>query len=224
MHKFFLSLIVSFTLAAGPMVQPVMARSGNYKLILAGVEVMKQGKKIPLQKNDDIFIMTMVEHQNGKTAQPRKFPNGEGAWPNFKNGDVYSLDEVVWRGPGQNIVLYAQVRKLNKVKKNLVKGLFIGSGVLGAIGITIVTKGAAGKVGAVMVERSGDFVAKKVEEEASKFSFNLGQASQEIHLKRAAHLAGKPDAIRRGLKYHFKTTHKGNKGHYQLFWVIEREP
>ncbi|MEP3278690.1 MAG: hypothetical protein ABJN26_25220 [Stappiaceae bacterium] len=223
MAKFILNLFLSVALIFGPLVSPAMARKGDYKLILAGVEVMKQGKKIALQKNDDIFIMTMVEHQNGKTAQPRKFPDGDGAWKNFKKGDIYSLDEEVWKGRGQNIVLYAQVRKMNKVKKNLVKGLFIGSGILGAIGITIVTKGAAGKVGAVMVERSGDFVARKVEEEASKFSLNLGQASQEVQLKRAAGLANKPDVTRRGLKYHFKTTHKGNKGHYRLFWVIERE-
>ncbi|MGI9414747.1 MAG: hypothetical protein ACR2PM_13820 [Hyphomicrobiales bacterium] len=207
----------------GLLTAPAAARQGYNKLVLVGIEAVKPGKKIPFQKHDDVFVMTIVELQNGRSNQPIKFPGGNKTWKKMKAGTIRSVNETVWVGPVQNVRLYAQVRKMNHAKLHLTKGLFIGSGILGAAGITVLSGGAGAAVGAGIVGYAGGAVAAKVDKQASKFSVSLGQSNIKLELSRARDLVGKPTSRHRGLKYHFRTVHKANRGHYKLYWVIDHE-
>ena len=219
----FLKSIVAIVMLGGLATVPAAAREGYNKILLVGIEAVKLGKKIPFQKHDDAFVMTIVQLQNGKSLQPIKFPGGKKTWKKMKKGKIRPLNETVWVGPVQNIRLLAQVRKMNHAKLNLTKGLFIGSGILGAAGITVLSGGAGAAVGAGVVGYAGTAVAEKVDKEASKFSMFLGQSSIKVELPRAKAMVGKPTSKRGRVRYHFSTTHKANRAHYKLYWVIDHE-
>ncbi|WP_417668512.1 hypothetical protein [Roseibium sp.] len=191
-------------------------------LSLVAVHSRKLSKKVMLQKDDDTFVFVSIQQGRGRSTPVAKYPEGDDFWKFRKKNTITSdLGKEVWWGPLQTITVSAQLRKYNHAKKNLTSGLFVTSGIVGAVGVTVISGGAAAAIGAGLIGYGSSEAVNLVKKKADKFSYHLGTVNQTLELKRATDLIGKPNQKVSGMRYHFKTDHSGHGGKYTLYWRLD---
>lgn len=212
----FISSIV-FTMLAGQ----AQAKNWTYNIVLKGIEVHRLGKKIPLQKREDIFVVSWVGKGSKRTEAILKTPGGNESWT-VRRGKAYPLNTLVWSGPEADIQFHAQVWKMNHFERNLLTAMVTASGLVLAAGITVGSAGFGAAVAGGVVGASASWVGTKIQEDFSRFAIFLGQGGITVELTRVGTLADGATQSHRGINHDFKTRHKANRGDYTLYWEVTR--
>lgn len=212
------TVAVSILLLAGQ----AQAKNWTYNLYLKGIVVHHLGKKIPLQKREDMFIVTWIGKGSKRTEAILKTPGDNDYWT-VKRGQVYPLKNLVWTGGEYDIVFHAQVWKMNHFKRNLLTAMVTAGGILLAAGITVGSGGFGAAVAGGVVGASSAWVGTKIQEDFSRFAMFLGQDGKTIQMSRVGTLAdGASQSYKKKINYDFTTRHRANRGDYTLYWEVTR--
>lgn len=189
-----------------------------YSLHLTGLQVVQEG---PRGHDDDAFVIAYVVEENGNVTQPVFAPGENRPWEGLNAGDVLRLDQMIWRGPAQTIVLQAHAYEYHTGMADFMRGFVnVTSAVSGAL--IAVGTGGTGAVAGVGVALAGQQAANAVHEAIGPDHVPLGWVNQTVELRRVGSLADRPQNEHAGIYYDFYTEHAANGALYGLFWEVRR--
>ena len=201
-------------IASTAMPMPAVAQD-FYGLYLVGVQVVEMRTNA-----DDPYIVAYVVEENGNISAPVFVPGENRPWENVGVGDVFRLDQQVWRGPGQDVMLQAHVYQYETGLRDFVAGFTnVTSAIAGAL--VAVGTGGTGAVAGVGIAAAGQLAAEKVRESAGD-SIPMGEVQMRLELERSGALADAPQFQHNGIWYDFYTEHEWNGGFYGLLWEVRR--
>ncbi|MCB9948388.1 MAG: hypothetical protein H6842_11240 [Rhodospirillaceae bacterium] len=209
----------AFTAAASLAYSTTSAHAQDfYSLHLTGVQVVQEG---PRGHDDDAFVIAYVVEENGNVTQPVFAPGENRPWEGLNAGDILRLDQTVWRGPAQSIVLQAHVYEYHTGLADFMRGFVqVTTAVSGAL--IAVGTGGTGAVAGVGVALAGQQAAQAVHDTIGPDHVPLGIANQTVELRRVGALADRPQHEHQGIYYDFYTEHAANGALYGLFWEVRR--
>ena len=186
-----------------------------YEVYLTGVQVVQMHTNA-----DDPFIVVYGVEADGDVSRPVFVPGENQPWENVRVGDIIPLNQLVWRGPAQDLLLQAHVYHYDTGLRDFVAGFTSATSAIAGALIAVGTGGAGAAAGAG-VAIAGQAAADGVRNSAGN-SVPLGEVYQPLELARVGALADRPQYEHAGLYYDFYTEHDWNGALYGLFWEVRR--
>lgn len=191
----------------------------TYEVDLVGMRAVSLANPFFLEDADTVVGIASVVEEDGWVAAEVMVPGAGQRFDRVLAGDFRPLNIRVWRGPGQEIVVFGGLYKVDPVLPNLA-GALVGLGSAVAGGLIAAGSGGTAIAAGAVVATLGQAAAGEVRDRLGDSARQLGDAGAELALDRWGDLALQPTGQIGSLHYHFSTTHTGNGGHYELYWLL----